>query len=114
MLHKMQVKNDSNCTYCPLVRDHIEHFFFECGIVKEFWKRIEQEIFIMVQKQVKINTTVALFGLHDNDILTENEMCQINHVILIAKMCISIKKKTESPLNLWYIYEHEKKHRVII
>merc|ERR1712121_4266 len=104
MLHRMKVREDNKCTYCRDVIDVIEHFFFECPAVSNFWKHIECYIFVQIGIRVKLDLPKILFGVNDQKISRKN-IITINRIILVAKMCISIYKKTSSQLPLPYIFE---------
>ena len=62
LLCKMKVKENSKCSYCNDV-DFIEHFFFDCPIVYDFWKFIEQFILHSIDIRIKLQVTDMLFGI---------------------------------------------------
>ena len=84
LLCKMKVRDDQMYSYCNDVVDYIQHFFFDCPTIKKFWNYIQQYIL----------TTVVdvLFGIKQHD-YGKVKTKRINHVILIAKLCISMYKK---------------------
>ena len=90
----MKVRDDQMCSYCNDVVDYIEHFFFVCPTIKDFWNYIEQYIGIKQHNYGKVKTKL------------------INHVILIAKMCISMYKKTNAFLPLSMIFENQLRFRI--
>ena len=110
MLHKMKVRTDSDCTYCTGVLDVIEHFFFECPVVAIFWKYIENYILIHFNVQIKLHVQNVLFGITNPSIKNMN-VRQLNHVLLIGKMCISIFKKTNSRISIKDIFENNMRFR---
>ena len=63
LLCKMKVKENNKCTYCNELVDYIEHFFFECPVVHDFWRYIEQHILINFNVQVHLTTIDILFGV---------------------------------------------------
>ena len=95
LLCKMKVKENNKCTYCNEFVDYIEHFFFECPVVRDFWQYIEQHILINFNVQVHLIAFDILFGIKCFNV-GKIKLKKMNHVILIAKMCISIFRKTQS------------------
>ena len=76
------------------VVDYIEHFFFDCPKIFFFGNYIEQYILITFDIQTHQVTVVdVLFGIKQHN-YGKVKTKRINHVILIAKMCISMYKKT--------------------
>eukprot|EP00745_Piridium_sociabile_P027227 TRINITY_DN43906_c0_g1_i1.p1 TRINITY_DN43906_c0_g1~~TRINITY_DN43906_c0_g1_i1.p1 ORF type:complete len:125 (+),score=13.01 TRINITY_DN43906_c0_g1_i1:655-1029(+) len=97
---------DNKCFLCRGEVDYIEHFFFDCPPVSQFWSQFEVDLLHM--KGIRLNVKVydILFGIKHiipND--NENLKHFINHLILIGKMCISIYKKTEENVPLHIICE---------
>ena len=93
--------------------DYIEHFFCECPVVQELWKFLEKTIYQETNIKRKLSTTDKLFGV-SNSHLSKFEYKYINQVILIAKMCISIAKNTESALPIQTIFEREINLRQVV
>ena len=100
-LCKIKRKENNTCSYCNDV-DFIEQFFFYCPIVYDFRKCIEQFILHSIDIRIQLQVTDILFGMKLAGV--SKSKC-INHVILIAKMCISIFKKTNSLYPLKDIFE---------
>ena len=109
ILNKINVRESNNCTFRSDTIDYIEYLFCECPIVVNFWKSIQQKLYsetgLRVELSVQIiwggggglqNSTFAWFKAH-----------YINHIILVAKMCINIYKKTETVNSLNVIFEKE-------
>ena len=93
LLNKMNVRESDKCTFSPDTMDYIEHFFCECPIVVNFWKSIEQKVYRETGLRVEQSVQTILFGLQNNT-FARFKVDYINHIILVAKMCISIVKKT--------------------
>ena len=87
-------------------RDYIEHFFCECPIVVNFWKSIQQKVYRETGLRVELSVQTILFGLQ-NSTFAKYKVYYINHIILVAKMCISVFKKTETVNSLFIIFEKE-------
>ena len=113
MLCKMQVRNNQKCSYCNDEIDYIEHFFFFCPVVRPFWDFIGQHILINYNVKINISDRHALIGKQDRENIDTQTLIRINHIILIAKMCISIYKKTQSNLPITMIFEYQMRLRKI-
>ena len=110
LLSKMKVKDNNKCSYCKNVVDFIEHYFYECPVVKRFWLFIEQYIFMQSEISVKLDVEIILFGFFDKEI-SKSVKQKINHILLVAKMCISIYKKTVRPPPLEVLFERNARFR---
>ena len=106
LLNKMNVRESNKCTFCSDTIDYIEQFFCECPIVVNVWKSIEQKVYRETGPRVELSVQTILFGLQ-NSTLARFKVDYINHIILVAKMCISIVKKTETVNSLHIIFEKE-------
>lgn len=103
LLSKMRIVENDKCSYCKNVVDYLEHFFYECPVVHKFWKFIEQYIMIHLSIVLKLDVVMVLFGVFEKNI-GKFEKLEINYILLIAKMCISIFKKTQSSFPLEEIF----------
>jgi hypothetical protein len=103
LLSKMKIVDNNKCTYCRDVVDFIEHFFYECPKSRELWKKVEQLMYVELDLDIDLNIHDVLFGLKRNG-MTEMQILKINHIILIAKMCISIFKKTDSKIPIYLLF----------
>ena len=75
----------------------------ECPVVLEFWKFIEGFILREFDVKIKLHSTDIMFGVQRPNMQTYY-IKKINHVILIARMCISIfktKNKTNKKLRIF-------------
>ena len=101
----MGLVTTKNCLWCSEV-DYIEHAFYQCAKLKEFWKNIKQQILIKYNRRVEIDEKVALFGASKTEIENAEIRKKVNHTILIAKLAIS-KYKYGKYKNLEMIFETE-------
>ena len=106
LLNKMKVVDDNKCSYCTDKVDFLEHFFYECTPVKVFWKKVDKYIFDATETKTHLTLNDVVFGLQ-NQAPCKATTNVINEIILIGKMCISIKKKTKSSTNLFLIFENQ-------
>ena len=83
----MGIRNNRLCEFCDEI-DFIEHFFWRCKRLREFWKNVENTICNKTGNSIKITEESALFGFEKNK--SKQEVNKItNHILLIAKMTIS-------------------------
>jgi len=108
MLAKMKVKETNKCSECNDTVDVIEHFFFECPKVLVFWSYIEAFVRNHFGVFLTCDVKIVLFGCLIN---YGEPTLAINHILLLAKMCISIHKKTNSPRLLSDIFEEQLRYR---
>ena len=104
LLHRMGIFENRNCKFCTDEIDYIEHFFWSCGKINLIWKKVEEYAYLKFDKLIKLKLKDVLFGYNE----TENgsDVLAINHVILIAKMCIS-KYRYGKYLDLFFLFERE-------
>ena len=104
LLQKMKVSTTNKCDYCPAEIDFTEHFFFECSFTKPLWDHIENQI-AADYKRIRLTVTEAMFGVYRED-RANLELNHINHMILVAKMCVSIAKKTKLNMPLPILFDN--------
>lgn len=93
LLHKMKKRENNRCSLCGDI-DFIEHFFFKCPRISLFWKNVEKQIYIKTGSQIKLKETDVLFGFQPNK-QQDQTIRNINFILLVAKMSISIYKYGE-------------------
>ena len=108
LLLKMGLANNNRCSLCNTEIDYIEHFFFNCKIIEYMWKYVTGLIRQIANINIALDEKKVLFGIDTKDIpeLDKQRLKTINHILLIAKMCIS-KYRYGTPLNLIAMIEHE-------
>ena len=75
------------CPTCQEV-DFIEHFFVRCKDVQPLWQEVDKIINSWIGKKILLDEPSILLGPSDPEIEKDHKK-NINHLILIAKMCIS-------------------------
>lgn len=93
ILEKMKIVKNNKCSYCPNEVDFLEHFYYECQIIKNFWNYVSTTLSMIFEKKIMCTIQDVLFGFQHNSIGLKEKQ-HINHVLLVGKMCISIVKKT--------------------
>ena len=89
LLKKMGIADSERCDACDTGdKDYVEHFFYSCPKIKHIWKLVQDKIAEKVSKRIEIDQNTAILG-YVNALATRKQKHQINHLITIAKLCIS-------------------------
>jgi hypothetical protein len=104
MLNKMSIRVSNQCSYCNQV-DFLEHFFYDCKYIKQLWVEVKKLIVCNTGNNVDLNITDVLFGCK-RPYLGSKVCTYVNHLILIAKMCIS-KVKYGKKTHIIILFENE-------
>ena len=100
------MRDDQLCSYCNDVVDYTEDFFFGCPTIKKFWNYIEQYTLITFDIQTHLTVVDVLFEIKQHN-CGKVKTKRINHVILTAKMCISMYNKANAFVPLSMILENQ-------
>ena len=101
----MKIKDSNKCDFCEEIAT-VEHMFYSCRDLKNFWNVIKSKLDVIFSQRTTITLKDALFGFHfeTNTSLKVNEA---NHLLLLAKFCIS-KKQAGTILQIPVLFlEHE-------
>ena len=109
LLNKMGLATTKQCLWCTEI-DYIEHAFYQCTKLENFWRNVKQYILINYDWRLEINENIALFGMSKAEIEDAEIRKKVNHIILIAKLAIS-KYKCGKCKSLALIFEAELKMR---
>ena len=108
ILEKMQVKSSPFCDNCEEI-ETIEHMFFLCKELRNFWKHVSDNISIILGRAFILDVVSAIFGLDHSEIDASDKQINVaNHVLLIAKLCVSKKKIQREERGLLFSFEYEK------
>ena len=105
----MKIKLSDSCQYCGNT-DTLEHFLFDCPIVKQLWHEIERRIESITNKHIHLDITNVILGLDKRNDLKKNVINEINWLLLIAKNTIS-KVKCYQNNNFLVVLDQEINHR---
>ena len=93
LLNRMKKKPTEKCDHCDQT-DFIEHFFIHCSKLKYFWPLVHNTILQHTSINLPLTDSVILLGLPVSSCkYSKVEVGVINHILLIAKMCISMMRK---------------------
>ena len=82
LLNRMGVVETDKCMRCNRYRETIEHRFWECEHVRDFWRKVVLWITSLnVLDQIVLNKRHALLGGIESDL--------VNHVLIVCKDIIS-------------------------
>lgn len=81
LLMKMNIRQDNLCTFCNLEQEKIEHLFWHCNVVNQFWDTINQWIFERTNYMVNIDKYRAIFGIPS----TIRSMQPINYILILTR-----------------------------
>ena len=109
LLYKMGIRNSDLCEHCG-VKDYIEHMFVHCTLLKDYWKLIFDLIYQKCRTRFPATEGNILFGF-GTEVYAESKKCRdvANHILLIAKMCISkMRYRSESyTKNVFLVFEND-------
>ena len=107
LLNRMGLKESEKCEYCHQ-RDFVEHYFFQCERLIQFWIHISDYIYSKLNKRIILNMYNVLIGFEQDNLnidLTKSQVVFINRLLIVAKL--SIIKSKSSNLNLIFIFDNE-------
>ena len=95
-LKKMHKTTSEMCSFCNIATESLEHLYWECGLVRQFWKDLER---LINQKcshasHFKFTQLLIMFGRDDN--IKTDEV--LDFVILLAKMHLYFCKRHNKSL----------------
>ena len=106
----MKIRQTINCDHCGVV-DFIEHMFIECKLLKGYWELVFDTIYDYTSKRFPKTNSNILIGFPLNlEGYEHKEINSANHIMLVAKMCIS-KQRYGKSINLRITFENEIKCR---
>lgn len=92
LLYKMKLTVSPQCDYCQ-VEDNLEHFFCLCEQIHHIWTKVELIIKKETGYKLILTNEIKLLGLlkipGKKSRINDLNLKFINHVLIIAKMCIS-------------------------
>ena len=94
-LHIWGIKETSSCKYCDKV-DTLEHFFYECMYVLEFWNSVQK----WLKSVTKVSFSFTLFEVIFGNLQDDTHVLVRNFVILQGKKYIYEKRNQESEMFL--------------
>lgn len=84
LLVKMKIIEDNLCSFCRVLPETIEHLFWHCTLVTEFWESIDAWLYETIHFSLNINKQTALFGITYN--VRANK--PINYILILTRYYI--------------------------
>ena len=96
LLLKMKLRQNNLCSFCNLDHEKIEHLFWHCHVVNQFWDSMEQWIFDKCHYMVNVNKHRAIFGIPS----TSAAMQPLNYILILTRHYIYTCRINSSNLNI--------------
>ena len=81
----MKVRSNNLCSFCSTERENIQHLFWNCDVVKNFWACLELNVNKCNQEiNVKLTELFILFGYNQN---CKSDRA-FDYIVLLAKYFI--------------------------
>ena len=96
LLLKMKIRQNNLCSFCNLEEEKIEHLFWHCNVVNQFWDSVEQWIFDKSYYMVNVNKYRAIMGIPN----TSAAMQPINYILILTRHYIYTCRINSSNLNV--------------
>ena len=106
LLTKLGIAPNNKCSFCTDTVDYIEHFFVECHKICKVWKLVADRFYVKFGVNVRISNEEALLGIIRKDGFSKAMLKYINHLILVAKMCVG-KYKYGTPSDITFMFDKE-------
>ena len=96
----MGIENDSNCSFCRKERDTINHLFWRCACVLQFWEQFQMAINDGCSNMISIilNKNIILFG-HDSNFKSSNtfDFISLKAFFFNIYLCQTVKRCPDGP-----------------
>ena len=83
-LFKCNIKQDNLCNFCKRFPEKLEHIFWYCTLIMEFWEDIEMWIYEKSNYLLNIDMQRAILGITN---VTENNK-SINYILILTRYYI--------------------------
>ena len=106
----MGIKDTEDCELCN-EKDYIEHMFYHCKALNGYWDHVSKQITAYTGINMNLSLSDIMFGLLPNQSkFTKKQNRVINHILLIAKMCIS-KQRYGQITSIRFTFDLETEYR---
>ena len=112
LLNRMGLEPSEKCKFCQ-VTDFIEHYFFDCYRLFNFWNYVSSIINVKLGKRINLSKYEILLGFNQKTYkLSNKDTIFINNLITVGKLAI-IKSKTDVT-NIKLIFDCEVEIRKLL
>lgn len=63
LLKKWKIKESDSCTFCKIHDETIDHLFWECPVIKDFWSDVTN--YMEPRINMKLNKEIIFYGIKD-------------------------------------------------
>lgn len=109
LLTKMNIKQNNLCTFCLTETEKIEHLFWQCNVVNQFWEQVNQWIYTKGDYMLNINKYRAIFGMPQTNLFIR----PINYILILTRYYIYKCKMKNTNLDI-RIWENDVKQFIAI
>lgn len=109
LLLKLNIRNNNLCTFCGILPEKIQHLFWHCHVVLEFWETIEQLFLQKIHYALNVNKQTAIFGITHNICYNRS----INYILILTRYYIYKCRLNNKSLNI-QAWKNEIKHFILI
>ena len=111
MLKEMGIAANHNCSFCCSERDSIEHMFWRCRYIRNFWNIVEDQLIekCPVIANLSLTENIILFGT-DTDFYSDNTF---DLIILLVKQYI-YRCKVEKCMPTFSVFKKMLKVRYLV
>ena len=95
-LTKMHIRQNNTCSFCNNEVEKIEHLFWQCNIVNEFWENVDQWLYNKTEYMININKQKAIFGIEQIKPLIR----PINYILIVTRYYIYKCRISNKKFNL--------------
>lgn len=108
-LFKIKIRKDNQCSFCQRFPETLEHLFWNCEFISEFWQKIENWINEKSEFVVAIIMYNAIFGITFNQDFNK----PINYIIILTKYYIYKCRINNKQLN-FAVWKNEVKNSFLL
>ena len=86
VLKEIKERTDEKCTFCGQERESLEHLFWRCNVVNNFWMLLQQRFRnkCYIADRLKFTENLVLFGV-DRNMVTDKAL---DEILIVAKYFI--------------------------
>ena len=107
LLHRINKIDSPRCSFCAMYIESIEHLFYECFVVKDFWLKVCELWNRQMVQTMQLACKEVIMGYCPQDI-TDNVIFAINLVLLYGKKYIYTCKFYEKAIDVTAFVEYVK------
>lgn len=96
LLQKCNIKENNLCTFCETVPERLEHLFWHCPTVLNFWENVERWIYEGNNYLINLDKQRAILGITPINLSNK----PINFILILTRYYIYKARINNKQLNL--------------